>query len=230
MEHYAFVKTYRPNTAKGLRNKRSTAYSNRLWENASTVTFSFMQDLSDDLKYRIERVIRQWEPFVSLTFELVAASEGQIRIALDGGENYSAIGTEALEVDVDEATLVLGEDPANPIFDATLLHEFGHALGFHHAHLHPDANIPWDREAAYKYYREEHKWTDEDIELNLFSFEKDNTVFLGEYDPLSIMHYPVPNFMTRGNFEMGDNIKISERDKQLARSCYPAIDYRAQII
>jgi len=230
MQQYAFVKMRRPDTAPGQRHKRSTAYSNRFWENASTVRFSFTQDLSDDLKYRIERVIRQWEPFVSLTFELAEAWEGQIRIALYGSENYSAIGTQALEFDRDEATLVLEMDPSNPMFEATLLHEFGHALGFHHAHLHPDANIPWDKEAVYKYYREDSQWTEEDVELNVFSFEQGNTVFLGEYDPLSVMHYAVPNFMTRGDFQISNNMIISEGDKQLARRCYPAIDYRAGAI
>lgn len=228
MHHYPFVKIRRSNFASGPRRKRSIACSNRLWDNASTVTFSFVEDISDELEYRVERVIRQWEPFVSLTFELV--EHGQIRIALNGSENYSAIGTEALEFASDEPTLVIETPAGDPLFEATLLHEFGHALGFHHAHLHPDANIPWDIEAVYKYYRETAGWNDDDIELNIFSLDSSNSIYQGEYDRLSIMHYPVPNFMTRGNFEIALNLKISERDKRLARLSYPAINYRAQVI
>lgn len=228
MHRYPFVKMRRSNFASRPRSKRSIAYSNRLWDNASTVTFSFMEDLPDELEYRVERVIRQWEPFVSLTFEQV--EQGQIRIALNGRENYSAIGTEALEFDPAEPTLVIQTDPQDPLFEATLLHEFGHALGFHHAHLHPDANIPWNIEAVYKYYRETAGWNDDEIELNLFSLDSRNSISQGEYDTLSIMHYPVPNFMTLGNFEIAFNRKISERDKRLARQSYPAIDYQVQVI
>lgn len=230
MQQYEFVKMQQRNMTSGTRHKRSTAYANRFWENASNVTFSFTQDLSDDLQYRIERVIRQWEPFVSLTLEQVEAWQGQIRIALYGSENYSAIGTEAFAFAPDEATLVLKADPSSPLFEAMLLHEFGHALGFHHAHLHPDADIPWDRDAVFEYFRDEAGWTDEDIELNLFSFAKGNSIFLGEYDPLSIMHYPVPDFLTRGNFHIDYNMTLSELDKQLARRCYPAIDYHTGAI
>ncbi len=228
MHRYPFVKMRRSNFTSRPRSKRSIAYSNRLWDNASTVTFSFMEDLPDELEYRVERVIRQWEPFVSLTFEQV--EQGQIRIALNGRENYSAIGTEALEFDPAEPTLVIQTAPQDPLFEATLLHEFGHALGFHHAHLHPDANIPWDIEAVYKYYRETAGWNDDEIELNLFSLDSRNSISQGEYDTLSIMHYPVPNFMTLGNFEIAFNRKISERDKRLARQSYPAIDYQVQVI
>ena len=230
MHRYPFVKMRRSNFASEPRRKRSIAYSNLLWDNASTVTFSFMEDLPDELEYRVERVIRQWEPFVSLTFEQVEQGQGQIRIALNGSENYSAIGTEALEFDPDEPTLVIQTNPQDPLFEATLLHEFGHALGFHHAHLHPDANIPWDIQAVYNYYRETAGWNDDEIELNIFSLDSRNIIYQGEYDRFSIMHYPVPNFMTRGNFEIAFNLKISERDKCLARQSYPAIDYRAQAI
>jgi hypothetical protein len=230
MHHYPFVKMRSRNFNAGERHKRSIACSNRLWDNASMVTFSFMEDLPDELAYRIERIIRQWEPFVSLTFALVEQGQGQIRIALNGEANWSAVGTEALELDPEEPTLVIQTDPQNPLFEATLLHEFGHALGFHHAHLHPDANIPWNIEAVYEHFREIQGWNPDEIELNIFRLDSCDMTSRGEYDRLSIMHYPVANFMTHGNFEIAFNLKLSDRDKRLARQSYPAIDYRAQVI
>ncbi|MED7670492.1 peptidase M12 [Pseudomonas moraviensis subsp. stanleyae] len=230
MHTYPFVKMRSHNFRPGERQKRSIACSNRLWDNASEVTFSFMENLPDESAYRIERIIRQWEPFVSLTFAQVEKGQGQIRIALDGDENWSAIGTEALEFDREEPTLVIQAALQDPSFEATLLHEFGHALGFHHAHLHPDANIPWNIEAVHLHFKETQGWNDEEIELNIFRLDSCNNTFDEEYDSLSIMHYPVPNFMTHGNFEIAFNMKLSERDKRLARQSYPAIDYRTQII
>jgi hypothetical protein len=230
MHHYPFVKMRSRNFNSGERHKRSIAYSNRLWDNASMVTFSFMEDLPEELAYRVERIIRQWEPFVSLTFALVEQGQGQIRIALNGEANWSAVGTEALELDPEEPTLVIQTDPQNPLFEATLLHEFGHALGFHHAHLHPDANIPWNIEAVYEHFREIQGWNPDEIELNIFRLDSCDMTSRGEYDRLSIMHYPVANFMTHGNFEIAFNLKLSDRDKRRARQSYPAIDYRAQVI
>jgi hypothetical protein len=230
MHHYPFVKMRSRNFTSGERHKRAIACSNRLWSNASTVTFSFMEDLPDEVAYRVERIIRQWEPVVSLTFEQVEQGQGQIRIALNGDENWSAIGTEGLDLGPEEPTLVIQTALQDPQFEATLLHEFGHALGFHHAHLHPDANIPWNMEAVYMYFKETQGWNDDEIEMNIFRINNCESTFKGEYDSLSIMHYPVPNFLTHGNFEIAFNMKLSERDKRLARQSYPAIDYRAQII
>ncbi|WP_434767861.1 M12 family metallopeptidase [Pseudomonas triticicola] len=230
MLHYTFVKTCSRNFTSGRRQKRAIACSNRLWDNASTLTFSFTKYLSDELAYRVERIIRQWEPYVSLSFAQVEPGQGQIRIALNGDENWSAIGTEALELDPEAPTLVIQTAAQDPQFEATLLHEFGHALGFHHAHLHPDANIPWNMEAVYTHFKDIEGWSNDEIEANIFRLESCDNSLRGEYDSQSIMHYPVPNFMTYGNFEIAFNMKLSERDKRLARQSYPAIVYRAQVI
>jgi hypothetical protein len=227
MHAYPFVKIRQPanKPTMEIRGRRSVGHANNFWENASTLTFSFMQDLPDELKYRVELGIRQWEPFVSLAFELVENGAGQIRIALGGNESYSAIGTTALHVDPDEPTLVVGAEPENPHFEPSLLHEFGHALGFHHAHLHPAANIPWNEEAVYKYFVDEQGWDEEEVDSNIFDDAPEH-FFSGEYDKDSIMHYAIPNFLTLNNFEVGYNTKLSMGDKLLARRAYPGINYR----
>lgn len=111
------------NDAPAVRRKRSLGYTTKFWENASTITFSFMHDVSDELKYRIELGIRKWEPFVSLAFELVENVPGMIRIALQGKDSYSFIGIDAMKVDVNEPTMVLGTTPDSPLFDHTVQHE-----------------------------------------------------------------------------------------------------------
>lgn len=39
-------------------------------------------------------------------------------------------------------------------FSRTIIYEFGHALGLHHEHQSPTANIQWNKEKVYEYYGE----------------------------------------------------------------------------
>ncbi|MBK5535937.1 peptidase M12 [Pseudomonas sp. TH08] len=217
----------REDLTPGTRLRRSVAYSDSLWENASTVTFSFKDGTPEDLRVRIEFCIRQWEPYISLALELVDDGGGQIRIAVEGNDSYSAIGTWALQEDPDEPTLVIGKATDDPFFEQTLLHEFGHALGFHHAHLHPDANIPWDKAAAYDFFKKNHGWNKAQVDHNFFNLDPRQSEFLGTYDRHSIMHYPTPDFLTRKKWDIGNNMVLSEGDKRFARKAYPALNYWA---
>ncbi|WP_256583490.1 M12 family metallopeptidase [Pseudomonas sp. MPR-ANC1] len=215
----------RQNLPPQTRHRRSVAYSNSFWENASTVTFSFKEDVPANLRVRIEFCLRRWEPFISLALELVDDGDGQIRIAVEGNDSYSAIGTWALQEDPDEPTLVIGKSPDDRFFEQTILHEFGHALGFHHAHLHPDANIPWDKPAAYDFFKQNHGWSKAQVDHNFFNLDSRQSAFLGSYDRHSIMHYPTPEFLTYKKWDIGDNMTLSEGDKLFARQAYPALDY-----
>jgi hypothetical protein len=208
----------------GRRHKRSVA-SSKLWDNASTLRISFVPEVSAELRYRMERVIRQWEPFVSLAFDFVEDGKGDIRIANQGKHSQSSIGRQALRVDKKMPTLTIAVKPDDSDFDRTLLHEFGHALGFQHAHLHPNADIQWNKPAIYKYFSEVHGWSNRDVVHNLFEIN-DWMIIHGRYDKNSIMHYHVPNFMTLNNWETGINKTLSEGDKLFARAVYPPINYR----
>lgn len=240
MHIYHFVKTSSLNecsiphndqtSSTAKRHKRSVAHSSNLWENASTVTISFASDIGVELRDRMEFVIRRWEPFVSLAFELAEDDEGQIRIAVGGNDSYSALGTDALSMDPASPTLVIGLSAQDSGFETTLLHEFGHALGFNHAHLHPDANIPWNKPAVYKYFGDTQGWTAMEIEQNIFGVPSINPAVLGDYDRASIMHYEIPEFLTHNNWKSGRNTTLSEGDKRSARMLYPPIDYRAVAI
>lgn len=238
MHHFHFVRMLKYNADQvhrqgnktstvSSRKKRSVAYSGALWENASTLRISFMGDISIEVRDRIERIIRQWEPFVSLAFEMAEDGTGEIRIAVTGTESYSAIGNNALTLPFDHPTMVIGLAPDNFDFERTVLHEFGHALGFHHAHLHPAANIPWDKPAIYEYFSKTQAWSKEDVDENLFALDPLERTHLGDYDKKSVMHYQVTNFMTLRDWEVEVNASLSEGDKAFARVSYPAINYRA---
>jgi hypothetical protein len=133
------------------------------------------------------------------------------------------LGTDALLIHPDWQTMDLGVKPEDADFDVIVIHEFGHALGAMHEHQHPEANIPWDKPKVYEFYqnREMNPLTKEEVDRNLF--EPFNTIeaIYTPYDRKSIMHHPVANTLTLGDWEIPINRKISRKDKQLMKLLYP---------
>ncbi len=104
-----------------------------------------------------------------------------------------------------------------------VVHEFGHALGCIHEHQHPEAGIPWDREAVYRYYMgPPNSWSREEVDHNLFQKYDQTITNFSSYDKDSIMHYPIPNEFTVGDFEVGWNTLLSSTDKEFIGTMYPA--------
>ncbi|WP_260329041.1 hypothetical protein [Pseudomonas sp. 3-2] len=117
----------------------------------------------------------------------------------------------------------LGVKPEHADFETIVVHEFGHALGALHEHQHPQANIPWDKPKVYAFYRnrEMNPLTREQVDRNLFaSFDTLDALYTN-YDRRSIMHHPISNDLTIGNWEVPINRKISKKDKQLMKLLYP---------
>jgi len=210
---------------QGTRHKRSVGTHSKFWDNGRTLTIAFMEPLPDELGYRVEKIIRRWDPHHSLALDFVKNRAGDIRIQLGGNRNESYLGTDALAAPPDQPTLLISTKPDHWSFECTLLHEFGHALGLQHEHLHPHARIPWNKEKVYHHYQTTQGWSKTDIELNLFKIENNPDTQIGPYDKKSIMHYRIPNELTHGNWQVGDNLKISEQDKINIRKIYPDIQH-----
>ncbi|WP_025110893.1 M12 family metallopeptidase [Pseudomonas sp. H1h] len=212
----------RPTLTAG-RSKRSIGSWQKFWGHGRVLTISFMENLPVNLKQRIEKLIRQWEPATNLTFKFDDGQAGEIRISTTDDVSNSYLGTDALLVPSDLPTLRLGIDPDHVEFDLTVLHEFGHALGMQHEHQHPSANIPWDVPKVYEYYNRHFQWTVEDVDKNIFNTLDVSTSLKGPYDKSSIMHYEIPNELTLGNWEVGVNTKISKLDRRNMRKAYPKL-------
>lgn len=121
----------------------------------------------------------------------------------------------------------------------TILHEFGHALGFEHAHFHPEfQNRIIDRDALYKLY-EQSGIPMGVVDQNIFGKKQFGDWNSGEsysstFDNKSIMNYTIPfsfyeiapPYIWRqilANPEDGIEItdRLSEDDKLVARKKYP---------
>jgi serralysin len=101
-----------------------------------------------------------------------------------------------------------------------VLHEDGHWLDFAHEHSSPDAGIPWDRPAVYAYHARVDSWSQTQVDRQVFYKYSVSQTQFSDFDPESIMEYPVPNALTIGDYEIGWNTKRSETDRKYAQIWY----------
>lgn len=205
------------------RRKRSLINYSKLWANGRSLKIAFIDGPDDVHKQKIIDAASQWLPYINLSFNFVDGLEGDIRIATKNNANSSMLGTDALLIHPDWQTMDLGVKPEDADFDVIVTHEFGHVLGAMHEHQHPEANIPWDKPKVYAFYqnREMNPLTKEQVDRNLFQpFDTIEAIYT-PYDRKSIMHHPVANALTLGDWENPINRKISKKDKRLMKLLYP---------
>ncbi|MGN4047456.1 M12 family metallopeptidase [Pseudomonas sp. SM4] len=210
-------------SASGGRRKRSLINYSKLWANGRTLTIAFIDDVDPDHKRKIMEAAVRWIPYVNLSFEFVDDLQGDIRIATKNNYNSSMLGTDALLIHPDWPTMNLGVKPDHEDFETIVTHEFGHALGAMHEHQHPQADIPWDKPKVYDYYqnREMGPLTPEQVDFNLFTPFNTLEAIYTEYDRKSIMHHPVSNDLTLGDWENPINREISKKDIKMMSLLYP---------
>ncbi|MGH2586725.1 MAG: M12 family metallopeptidase [Dehalococcoidia bacterium] len=200
------------------------ALNDKIWPNGQVIRATFLGgDLS--VRNKVVAYAKQWEQHANIRFDFTQASDAQLRIAFDVGGSWSYIGTDALVIPRHEPTMNYGwltPSTNDAEYSRVVLHEFGHALGCFHEQQHPETGIPWDREAVYAYYAgHPNFWSREEVDVNIFAtYSRDITRF-SAYDPTSIMHYPIPNELTLGDFEVGWNTVLSPTDQQYAGILYP---------
>jgi hypothetical protein len=136
-------------------------------------------------------------------------SRSPIRVTFNPkGTSTSKVGALALQVPPSEPTMNLAE-----VSRRAILHEFGHALGLRHEQHHPDAPIEWDREAVLADLRSRGiKDPEAYAENNVFPRFSESYA-CGDFDPSSVMLYPVEKEWTRNGFSSKLNETISRGDR-----------------
>lgn len=225
---YTFYKINTDGTISNVAIQRQplAATTDKMWEPGQTIKFGF----SGGNNFVIEKVkyyAKQWELFANIKLEYVTnLKDATIRIGFIGGAgSYSAIGRDALTFSPDLITMNFGwftTTTKEEEFRRVTLHEFGHALGFIHEHQSPAVAIPWDKEKVYAFYAlPPNNWSRDKVDFNFFAKDNVTTTNYSNYDPLSIMHYPVPPEFTTNGSEIPFNTDFSATDKQYASYIYP---------
>lgn len=200
---------------------------NKLWAPGKTLYISFLKyPVERSVKWAIFELARQWLDLSGANLDIELTDDGdynvEIRIQLSKREHHNAchIGTDALLSD-SGPSMTLNLFPGETDFERTILHEFGHAFGAQHAHQHPEADIPWNVPAVLENYRNLQGWTERDLMEQMINKNTDSGNIVAPYDRNSIMHYPVQQADTIGDWEVGVNTELSESDLEFMRLAYP---------
>lgn len=196
----------------------AAALTQKLWRPGRTVRVRYFggSKASRDIA---DAALTRWEPLVNLKFVPVTSGPSEVRVAFQpGGGAWSYLGTDALAVPQHQPTMNLGWDDLD-----TATHEFGHTLGLIHEHSNPDADIPWDAEAVYRYYAgPPNRWDRATTRANVLGVYSERVLTNGGFDNKSIMLYPIPaEHLTDPARAVGWNRGLSAGDIALARRLYP---------
>ena len=145
----------------GGRRRRAAAERLKMWPNGSQLKARFL-DGDTGVQDRVAAIAKEWEDVVNLTLQFVQTGPAELRISFAEKDfSWSTVGTDALTVGRDEATMNYGwlePDTELVEYQRVVRHEFGHALGMIHEHQNPAAKIPWDKPKVYAYYARQ-GWT-----------------------------------------------------------------------
>jgi hypothetical protein len=199
-----------------------------LWSVGTTLTVKFLPGGSNQIRNEVIAYAKEWEKYANVKLKFVPDNtpKTNVRIKLtDNDGAWSLLGTQCNYEDQTMQTMNLDtigfrtkEDFA--YWRSTVIHEFGHTLGFMHEQSYP-GGIKWDTAAVYNYYL---KYTDWDRDMIYQQVLRVSDEFYSNgtaYDSRSIMQYWVTRDFTLDHVEIPANYTFSAGDIALAAAMYP---------
>lgn len=224
LEDYAFKNLVKKPAHFSSLSRMATEI-NKEWKKGRRLTVSFMGG-KKEVKDRIIRHAKIWMDYANIEFDFTPRKKpGDVRIAFDTNDgSWSLMGTQILSEDKADPTMNFGwltPTTDDLEYNRVVLHEFGHTLGCIHEHERPDNGIPWDKPKVYAYYKQTDDWSKEEVDEQVFSKYDISQIRAGKLDKRSIMMYPVPEKLTKGDFQIGWNNGLSDADKKFIAKLYP---------
>lgn len=206
-------------------DKEALIVKGKLWSPGRALRIRFL-DGDPVVQKKVADVARKWLEVVNLQFDFGEHTAAEIRISFRAAGSWSYIGTDALTIkDPKQPTMNFGwltPRSAAQEYNRVVLHEFGHALGMGHEHLNPMGGIPWNEPAVFEFYRRTNSWDEATTRLNVLNKYKEQEIEATQFDPNSIMLYPVPAELTLNGFAVPwSNSQLSPKDKEFMRQKYP---------
>ncbi|MFQ6180338.1 M12 family metallopeptidase [Sinorhizobium meliloti] len=210
-----------------------------LWPN-ETVSVCFF-DGSPAAHEQIVKLANLWTEGTSVSFffgpegsrnRCDGRAKTDIRISFRGQGYWSYVGVSSKYVKPQKQTLNLnGMGNGRPLTASqkgTVLHEFGHALGFEHEHQSPAANC--EEEFDWNYLYNSFGWSKEQVDRNMRKLlinQSRNGLIVTEFDSNSIMLYSLPVEAFREGqasscYISRKNNILSQADLSTVREAYPA--------
>ena len=164
---------------------RASGERRKLWPKKTLNVCFVEKNRQED---EIFEMAQMWSNYCGIQFKKVTSRYGSdIRIGFNEDEGaWSYVGTDCAEIPLNELTMNLGF-----IDRATVLHEFGHALGLIHEHQSPgEGGFEWNRSVVIKDCEgPPNYWDKQTIRSNIFYRYKKSRISGTKYDRKSIMHY-----------------------------------------
>ena len=228
---------------------RAALHKTKLWPKDSILNVVFLGG-DEWQKAWVEKVVKeQLEPYTNVKFSFDPNGKRTIRVSFKPNDGaYSAVGTDALMRSLDQPTMNLGwldapgtrtepgkfkwkgktynvpaGQPRNKnVNGATVMHEFGHALGFIHEHQNPRGEgIKWDTNKVYSYFSgPPNKWDRDTTFRNVLKKYNETQINGSKFDPDSIMLYFFDGKLTTDGKGTHMNTNLSELDKKWLKRAY----------
>ena len=202
--------------------KADTIYEESLSEGI-VLTVRFLNGSKWD-QDTVKNYARLWEKHGAVRFKFTTTGTSDINIHFYSGKNSARLGSPGLH-DAREGLATMWLTAIN---QRTILHEFGHALGFIHEHQTPaGSNLDLNqilKDARAKYVEDglSEEKVEEKLEDNYKRLDAGPSTNFSEFDPESVMLYGGLPLIGGGKTESNDD--LSELDKKYMGIFYPKPD------
>jgi tetratricopeptide (TPR) repeat protein len=198
----------------------------KVWKPGTVLRVRFLEG-DPAVQKKVMEAALEWTKYANIQFKFGDDPDAEIRITFNTGlGSWAYLGTDALTVPREQPTVNYGwltpDSPATE-YTGSVLHTFGRVLALTNEHQSPNATIQWNLEAVYKTFTgPPNYWSKEQVEFNLLKkYSPEAMAVVKEFDPQSIMMYPIPKELTLDGLAYGQNPTLSELDKEAIGRLYP---------